>query len=48
MAIVSNYARISFNFGPTLLLWMENMLPRPTRQSWRPTGRASPGAPVMG
>lgn len=27
MAIVSNYARISFNFGPTLLLWMEKYAP---------------------
>jgi alpha-amylase/alpha-mannosidase (GH57 family) len=25
--IVSNYARISFNFGPTLLSWMENNKP---------------------
>lgn len=25
--IVSNYARISFNFGPTLLLWMEKYAP---------------------
>jgi alpha-amylase/alpha-mannosidase (GH57 family) len=27
MGIVSNYARISFNFGPTLLLWMEKYAP---------------------
>ena len=27
MRIVSNYARISFNFGPTLLLWMEKFSP---------------------
>ncbi len=27
MGIVSNYARISFNFGPTLLLWMEKKCP---------------------
>ncbi len=27
MAIVSNYARISFNFGPTLLSWMEKYAP---------------------
>src|SRR5574337_651806 len=26
--IVNNYARISFNFGPTLLSWMENDAPR--------------------
>lgn len=26
--IVSNYARISFNFGPTLLTWMERCRPR--------------------
>ena len=27
MGIVSNYARISFNFGPTLLSWMEKFSP---------------------
>jgi len=27
MGIVSNYARISFNFGPTLLSWMEKHTP---------------------
>lgn len=27
MGIVSNYARISFNFGPTLLSWMEKNTP---------------------
>ncbi len=27
MGIVSNYARISFNFGPTLLSWMEKYTP---------------------
>ncbi|GFE60698.1 DUF3536 domain-containing protein [Geobacter sp. AOG2] len=27
MGIVSNYARISFNFGPTLLSWMEKFAP---------------------
>jgi alpha-amylase/alpha-mannosidase (GH57 family) len=27
MGIVSNYARISFNFGPTLLSWMEQYAP---------------------
>ena len=26
-AIVNNYARISFNFGPTLLAWMEEKSP---------------------
>ena len=26
-AIVNNYARISFNFGPTLLAWMERIQP---------------------
>lgn len=25
--IVNNYAKISFNFGPTLLAWMESMMP---------------------
>src|SRR5512142_3131798 len=25
--IVSNYAKISFNFGPTLLAWMKEKLP---------------------
>jgi len=27
MGIISNYARISFNFGPTLLSWMEKFTP---------------------
>jgi len=27
MGIISNYARISFNFGPTLLSWMEKYTP---------------------
>jgi hypothetical protein len=27
LGIVSNYARISFNFGPTLLSWMEKFAP---------------------
>ncbi|MFA7403981.1 MAG: DUF3536 domain-containing protein, partial [Pelobacteraceae bacterium] len=27
MGIISNYARISFNFGPTLLSWMEKYAP---------------------
>lgn len=27
MGIISNYARISFNFGPTLLSWMERYTP---------------------
>lgn len=27
MGIISNYARISFNFGPTLLSWMERHVP---------------------
>ncbi len=27
-AIVNNYARISFNFGPTLLSWLEDRAPR--------------------
>src|SRR5258706_3761850 len=26
-AIVNNYARISFNFGPTLLAWLETQAP---------------------
>ncbi|HLI35675.1 MAG TPA: glycoside hydrolase, partial [Terriglobia bacterium] len=26
--IVNNYARISFNFGPTLLSWMEDKAPK--------------------
>ncbi|HYA03202.1 MAG TPA: glycoside hydrolase, partial [Syntrophobacteria bacterium] len=25
--IVNNYSRISFNFGPTLLAWLENQAP---------------------
>ncbi len=28
LAIVNNYARISFNFGPTLLSWLEERAPR--------------------
>ena len=31
MGIVSNYARISFNFGPTLLSWMEKFSPETYR-----------------
>ena len=38
--IVNNYARISFNFGPTLLSWMEQNAPRLMSGSWRRTGRA--------
>jgi alpha-amylase/alpha-mannosidase (GH57 family) len=29
--IVNNYARMSFNFGPTLLSWLENFAPRAYR-----------------
>lgn len=29
---VNNYARISFNFGPTLLAWMQSAAPGPYRQ----------------
>ena len=36
--IVNNYARISFNFGPTLLSWMEENPPRCTAPSWRRPG----------
>ncbi len=32
MGIVSNYARISFNFGPTLLSWMEKHAPDTYRE----------------
>jgi alpha-amylase/alpha-mannosidase (GH57 family) len=31
MGIVSNYARMSFNFGPTLLSWMEKFSPESYR-----------------
>ncbi len=31
MGIISNYARISFNFGPTLLSWMEKFAPETYR-----------------
>src|SRR5215831_16379829 len=30
-AIVNNYARISFNFGPTLLAWLETQAPETYR-----------------
>ena len=40
--ITNNYSRISFNFGPTLLSWLERRAPRSTRRSWRPTGTAGP------
>jgi len=30
--IISNYARMSFNFGPTLLSWLEQKVPRVYRQ----------------
>jgi len=38
MDIVSNYAKISLNFGPTLLSWMETCAPSVyTGQYWMPT-----------
>ena len=54
--IVNNYARISFNFGPTLLSWMEEKIPRgvprrPGRRRGKPQGvlrtRLRPGAGVQ-
>jgi alpha-amylase/alpha-mannosidase (GH57 family) len=39
-AIVNNYARISFNFGPTLLAWLETQAPE-TYQAILATDRAS-------
>ena len=39
--IVNNYAKISFNFGPTLLAWMETNAPSSIAPSWTPTARAS-------
>src|SRR5579875_1951255 len=39
--IVNNYARISFNFGPTLLSWMEKKAPKFIRRSWMQTESAA-------
>ena len=45
--IVNNYCRISFNFGPTLLSWMEdNSAGRLRRPSSKPTGRAASASPA--
>ena len=44
--IVNNYARISFNFGPTLLSWLErNSAPTSIRPFWPPTARAGNVSP---
>ena len=45
--IVNNYARISFNFGPTLLVVARGeRARRRTRRSSRPTARAASGSPA--
>src|SRR5712675_1090026 len=38
--ITSNYSKISFNFGPTLLGWMKDKCRRSTTPSLRPTKQA--------
>ena len=44
--IQNNYSWISFNFGPTLLAWMEEKPPRSIRQYWLRTRRARKIFPV--
>ena len=45
--IVNNYSRISFNFGPTLLSWLEReRRRRPTARSSRRTGSAASASPA--
>jgi hypothetical protein len=39
--IVNNYARISFNVGPTLLAWMRRRRRTPTPASWTPIAAAA-------
>ena len=41
LQIVNNYSKISFNFGPTLLSWMEQKSPAVYQAILRPTRRAS-------
>ena len=40
--IVNNYARISFNFGPTLLSWLKENAPRTYRMILEGEGRSRP------
>jgi alpha-amylase/alpha-mannosidase (GH57 family) len=44
--IVNNYAGISFDFGPTLLSWLESHARRSPRLAARPTGRVSGVSPA--
>ena len=44
--IVNNYAHISFNFGPTLLSWMEDNAPGTYQRSWMRTAKASNASPA--
>src|SRR5262245_30071589 len=43
--LVNNYARISFNFGPTLLAWLEQHVPATYRPSSKPTATRSADSP---
>ena len=43
--IVNNYAKISFDFGPTLLSWMKEKAADIHQPSWRLTRRAGSGFP---
>ena len=44
VAIVNNYASMSFNFGPTLLSWLEEKAPDVYARSSPPTPRAGAGS----
>ena len=44
--IVSNYARMSFNFGPTLLSWMEAHSPSIYQAILEADRKAASGAPA--
>ena len=39
--IVNNYSKISFNFGPTLLSWLENMTDKLIKPFWKQIKRVS-------
>lgn len=43
--ILNNYEKISFNFGPTLLSWIEGNAPRVYKPSSKLTGSARPDFP---
>lgn len=45
--LVNNYSQISFNFGPTLLSWLEEKAPKYTRRSSERIRRAERGFQAM-